>query len=525
MKITSAVYLFLISFIFISGLKAQSLQEGKRALEIGRMESAKKIFKSLIQKEPTNAALLYYIGTAYTGSNKPDSAKLFFEKGKNVNPNEPLNYIGTGLLALNKNDQAGAKTSFDKALALAPKSAEIYAAAGAAFNYSEFPDYNKAIQLLTKAKELDKNNPKIYVFLGDAYVGLVDGGNALSNYEKAIELDKKYILGNLKLGETWVRIKNNDEAMTSFQNVLKLDSTYAPVYKDLGELYFQMRQYPKAKEAYKRYIELSEYNMDAKIRYAQFLYLSNDYQNAVSEINTILKTDTSNIVIYRLLGYSSYETGDFKGGVAAMEKFFSKANPKKIIPSDYDNYVKLLLKEGKDSLAINTLKKAIQLDSSKTELYTTLAELYTKDKRYKEAAATYGTKIKNSKKVSIQDYHKMGTSLYFASDFAKADSAFLKVTEMNPDFQGGYLWRAKCNSQIDHESLKGLAKPYYEKFIELATPETAKYKTDLISAYKYLGYYYFLQKNKEQARHFYLKVKELDPNDKQMNDVLKGLNQ
>jgi tetratricopeptide (TPR) repeat protein len=516
-------HLTLFAFFISISIQAQSLSEGMHALEIGRMQSAKKIFAGLIQKEPQNASAYYYAGTAYLGSNKPDSAAIFFEKGKNVNPNEPLNYIGLGTIALNKNDQAKAQTNFDKAISLGPKNSAVFIALGSTHIYSENPDYKKAIQMLTKAKDLDKNNPLIYVLMGDAYVELVDGGNALSSYEKSIEIDKKYILGSLKLGETWVRIKNNDEALAAFQKVLKLDSTYAPVYRDLGELYYQMHQLPKAKEAYKKYIDLSEHNIDAKIRYAKFLYLSNEFQNAVDEIKSIMKTDTSNTILYRLLGYSSYETGDFTGGVTAMQKFFTKVNPKKILPSDYENYGKLLSKTGNDSLAIANVKKATQLDSSKTELYTTLSELYVKAKQYKEAADALGLKIKNSKKTSIQDYHKYGIALYKANEFEKADSAFMKVIELNPTFQGGYLWRANCNAQLDRDLKKGLAKPYYEKFIEMASSDPGKYKIDLIVAYKYLGYYYFLRKNNQEAKHFYLKVKELDPNDKQMNDVLKEL--
>ncbi len=488
------------------------------------METAKRIFKSLIQKDAANTDLYYYLGAAYLGTSKPDSAKIYFDKGIATNASGSLNYVGLGTIALNKNDQAAAKTNFDKAVSLAPKNSTVYIEIANSLINSEFPDYNKAVQLLTKAKELDKSNPKIYVLLGDAYVELLDGGNALTNYEKSIEIDKKYLLGNLKLGETLVRIRNNEEAMTSFQNVLKLDSTYSPVYKDLGELYFQMRQYPKAKDAYKKYIELSENNSAAKIRYAQFLFLSNDYENSISEINNILKTDTTNNVIYRLLGYASFETGKFAEGEAAMAKFFSKANEKKILPSDYEYYGKLLSKNGKDTLAIQYVKQAVQLDSSKTELFATLAELYTKNKRYKEAAEAYTSKLRNSKKPGIQDYHKQGIAYYYANEYVKADSAFAKVIELNPTFQGGYLWRAKVNAQLDPESSKGLAKPFYEKFIELASVDAAKYKTDLISAYKYLGSYYFLQKkDNATSKTYWLKVKELDPNDKQMTDVLKVL--
>ncbi len=521
--IRAITFLLILSLGYASG-KAQSIQEGMKAIEIQKMETAKRIFQSLINKETQNAALYYYMGTAYLGSSRPDSAKMYFDKGLNINANEPLNYIGTGALALNKNDQAGAKSNFDKAISLAPKNSNVYILIADALINSEYFDYNKAIVLLNKAKELDKMNPKIYVLLGDAYVELLDGASALKNYDKSLEIDKKYILGNLRLGETLVRIKNNEEALASFQNVLKIDSLYGPAYKDLGELYFQMRDFPKAKNAYKKYVDLTENNTAARIRYAQFLFLSNDYQNTVLESNNILKTDTTNNVIYRILGYSSYETGNFDGGVAAMKKFFSKANSKKILTSDYEYYGKLLSKTGKDSLAMANVKIALQKDSTKIELHTVLAELYTKNKQYKEAAAEYLYKIKNSKRASTQDYHKLGLSYYYANEFAKGDSAFMKVVELSPTFQGGYLYRARCNSQLDPESTKGLAKPFYEKFIELAAVDPVKYKTELLSAYKYLGSYYFLQlKDNATAKTFWLKVKELDPKDKQMMDVLKAL--
>lgn len=533
--IKSVTFLLIFCLAYTTG-KSQSLQEGLRAIEIQKMETAKRIFQSLIKNDAQNSSLYYYLGTAYLGSSKPDSAKMYFDKGVGVNPNEPLNYVGIGTLALNKNDKAAANVNFDKAIELAPKKSSIaYIAISEALINSEYSDYNKAIQLLTKAKELDKANPKIYVLLGDAYVELLDGSNALKNYDKSLEINKNYPLGNLRLGETLVRIKNHDEALASFQTVLKQDSTYAPVYKDLGELYFQKREYEKAKDAYKKYVELTENNTAAKIRYAQFLFVSNDYANAVTEINNILKTDTTNNVIYRIFGYSLYETGNaepdavlakghFDAGVHAMQKFFSKVNTQKILTSDYEYYGKLLSKSGNDSLAIENMKTALKMDNTKTDLYALLAELYTKNKQYKEAAEAYASKIKYSKKVSIQDYHKMGLAYYYGNDFANGDSAFAKVVEMNPTFSGGYLWRAKCNEQIDAKQTEGLAKPHYEKFIELASADPVKYKMDLMSAYKYLGSYYFLQaKDNATSKTYWLKVKELDPNDKQMIDVLKAM--
>jgi len=78
------------------------------------------------------------------------------------------------------------------------------------------------------------------------------------------------------------------------------------------------------------------------------------------------------------------------------------------------------------------------------------------------------------------------------------------------------------------EKNEGMAKPYYEKFIELtlADPkfDLKKSGKDLIESYKYLGDYYFSVANdKATSKTYWQKVLEIDPNDKQAKEVLSGL--
>jgi tetratricopeptide (TPR) repeat protein len=73
-----------------------------------------------------------------------------------------------------------------------------------------------------------------------------------------------------------------------------------------------------------------------------------------------------------------------------------------------------------------------------------------------------------------------------------------------------------------------LAKPFYEKFIELtvADPKLDLKKSgkELIEAYKYLGdYNYTVSKDKAAAIGNFQKVIEIDPADKQAKDVMQGL--
>ena len=81
--------------------------------------------------------------------------------------------------------------------------------------------------------------------------------------------------------------------------------------------------------------------------------------------------------------------------------------------------------------------------------------------------------------------------------------------------------RARVNGQMDPDQSKGLAKPYYEKLVELIGPKAELDNTDkarLKESYHYLISYYFIQKNdKETAKQYAQKMLVIDPE----NDIAK----
>jgi hypothetical protein len=104
---------------------------------------------------------------------------------------------------------------------------------------------------------------------------------------------------------------------------------------------------------------------------------------------------------------------------------------------------------------------------------------------------------------------------------------------MSPSSYLGYQWRARALAALDPESTQGSAKPDYEKALEMLElkNDPKKYSSDLIEAYRYLGYFHYLQydaikknedaeareKAKNESLAYWQKVLLLDPN----NDVAK----
>ena len=522
--------IILIAFICSSTLlKAQSLAEAKVLTSNEQFESASSMFKAIIEKFPSKGDYWFYYGESLLQNDNQDSAKYAYNEGIKNDPSNPLNYVGLGKVAKLEKDAGGAAQNFVKAINLgAGKNAEVLIRLADAQIKIEKKDLQQAFSFLKDAEKLQPTNPEIQILNGDAFLENNDGSNAIKFYEKAQSLDPKSPLAMVRIGQLWTRARNYvgkdgaKGALEYYNSAIAIAPDYAPAYRELGELFAKAQRYEDAKKNYAKYLELSKNNLSAKIRYASFLFLTKNYKESLEQINSIWQKDTSKVVLYRLAAYSSFETKDQVNGLKYMNSFFAKQLENKFIPSDYAYYGKLLAANGQDSLALEKLNLAFSQDTSAYDLLSDIASVYTKMKKNKEAAATYELKIQKTKQ-SSRDYHLLGISYYKLNEFGKADTAFARVNELAPKFVQGFDWRGRTQSMIDPDSKAGLAKVAFEQVVLLAEPDSAKYSKELMSAYKYLGYYYYQLKDYTNSRIWWEKVKAIDPNDKQANDALSDM--
>jgi tetratricopeptide (TPR) repeat protein len=92
-----------------------------------------------------------------------------------------------------------------------------------------------------------------------------------------------------------------------------------------------------------------------------------------------------------------------------------------------------------------------------------------------------------------------------------------------PNSYLGPFWRARANSSIDKETTLGLAKPYYEKSLEILVKDSVKYKKELSEIYNYLGFYYYVKEDKQNSLDNWKKLLELDPENQKALEVIKSL--
>lgn len=515
--------------LLIAGLcapmRAQDLTPGKKSIERERLSEAESFFKAELGKDAKNADIYFYLGKIKAIQKDKNGAKEYFNKGLTIEKDNSLNLAGITIINIIEK-AANAETALTEALDDAENKPEILV--NIAELYIAFGEKNITLpkKMLDDAAHQEKKAPAVSAALGDLALSVNDPTTAISNYQTAVDYDKtnyKAFTGRCMI---YSRIKDFQGAESSFQSAIAADSLYSPAYREAAEMYYSMKQYDKAVSNYMKYMELSNPSSEKRARLTVLLYTAGDYKGAVAFING-LKTEEKTPAIKRVLALSYYYTDDYKNGSAAFNDYLSSADKNSITPNDYGYYAKLLVKAGSDSLAILNYKNAIKLDSSDYDFHGELAVIYFKKKMWEDCSAEYEKKIelmgKTSKQPGVQDYFDMGKAFYFDSVYVKADTTFGMLISKIPNSPIGYFWKARTKTNFDPETEQGLAKPYYEKFIELAVSDAAKNKRDLIEAYKYLGYYFYLKDDKEMTKNYYTKVAELDPEDPQAKDVLKTL--
>lgn len=527
------VILLLICFVTVSfNSYSQTVQDGLSAIEKENYESARNILKKITQTGGgTDDMNWYYLGNAYCFLLKNDSARWAYTQGTNVNPKSTACLVGLGKTYLNENKVADAQKYFNLAKATVNERKDINLALylADAYTNSVHPNNDESVSILKTAENnITNKNAQLYMELGDAFLALNRAGEAVTAYQRAAELNPLLARAHSQIGYIWYLAKNYQLSLTSFEKAITIDANFAPAYRNLAELYYYTGQYEKAKETFEKYLTLADKTDETIYRYAQFLFLSKDYSKALDLLNEVKKRDTTNAVMFRLSGYSDYETGNYKEGLADMKKFFSIINPSKILSSDYEYYGKLLMASGNDSLGFANIEKAVDLDSTKYDLYKVIADTLYKRKKFGEAAVYFEKRISKAPKSSSADYFSLGLSLYFDSSYAKADSAFKRITELNPAWPNGYLWRARSEMGLENtDSVKGFAIPNYTAFIEKVMSDSANYAPkmtrELSESYRTLADIYYKLEQPETAILYYEKYLSLNPDDADMKKMVEQI--
>ncbi|WP_461052231.1 tetratricopeptide repeat protein [Spirosoma arcticum] len=542
-----------LTIVLLSGLTGTALAQtpapdATTLMSVGRFDEATQLLSRNAQQNPSMQAN-FDAGYGYLRAGKPDSARIWFEKGVSMDEKRvPLNETGIALTYLVQNNAANAEPKLAEVVKKSKgKNADILYRIGEAYTgyltpgdgsikpiYPKVVNPAKAIDYLNRAVERDKKSAATQLALGDAYYLNKDAGTAVSRYESAIELGMNPSRVYQRIGDIYWQGRNLNLAVENYKKAIDANPNYAPAYHQLAELYFLVNRYKEAASYEDKYVNVSKDNrQETLLRQAQFHFLAKDYQRAVNLIDSNRTALAQNPIVYRIQGWAYSSLKQPQKAIENINMFIDKA-PDKVMYDDYkylgqaylgiENPGSDSLKAINDSVGVAYLEKAAPFDTT-DNLYGDIAKYYYRAKKHPQAVATLDSAAKHGFKADVQDLFRYGMSNYtlgFGRDslgklvrdttrFALADSALALAQTGSPEYAPTVLYRAKANyyAYTPEQAVRnGKAKPYFEQFISMVVDkeeERNRYKKDLILGLKYLISYHELVTKDQNARSEWLK--------------------
>lgn len=545
MKMKS-IFIVVLLVIGLNSFGASTEADGFVKLNLKEYREAKQIFSELLKTNPENAVAMYGLGEYYFYTGKTDSAKIFYQKGIEVNSSYAGNYAGMGKVSL-LYSPTDAESYFKDAVKKSKKNATAIVAIAKAYFELTPKKLDEAKRYVELAIEVDPKSSSAYMMNGLIELYKQNTGEAALQLERSIYFDANQYEAYLYQSDILVGARNYPQAAEYINKVIAIKPDYWIAYKKLGELYYNSQKYPESVTNFATYFKNVKTDNDVT-HYAYSLFFNKQYKEAKDVIDILIKNNPNDYVPLRIQGYISYETKDLANGKKTMDKFFSLVPADKILADDYSYYGKMLSVTGNDSLAIINYKLALAKDSNDYPIYDELAKSSFKLKKY-DQSLQYGRKyISKKPNLTTADYFQLGKSYYsianslnskadslkapaaFKADsikqmeyFVSADSLFVKVVKYSPNSYIGPFWRARVNSSIDRETTQGLAKPFYEKALEIVSKDPVKYKKELSEIYAYLGFYYYQKEDKPASLDNFKKLLEIDPENTKALEAIKAL--
>ena len=408
---------------------------------------------------------------------------------------------------------------------------------GIARAYFEQKDTAKARVFADFANKAAKYKcAQAYVLLGDISAMGEDGGTAAQHYQQAISFDPKN-------PEPYYKYANVYRKVSPTVAVMKLDELRkqrpdVAVDALAGRIYYMSNEFDKAITSYKK-ADISKMEERDITEYAMALYFKQRNQESLEVVQYGLKKKPRDAAFNRLAFFNSTDLKNYDQALLYADALFNKSDSAKFSYFDYTYYGNALNGAKKYDEAIDMFKKALEqeFDSKDKEagVIKTLSDAYSSQEKYEDAIKYYEEYLNTYSTPTATDYAGLPQLYYYKASkeqgdamkasLKKSDELYGQLAEKYQDaIEYATFWRARVNNAMDNEQKEALAKPYYEKLIEVYSTRNELNNSDkarLKESYLYLiSYYARVVDDMTKAKECATKLLEIDPENETAKVVL-----
>lgn len=516
----------------------------------GRKHDAVLEVQDILKRDPNNLEAHKLLGNIYlrslgdeqSSAGSQNTLHMAIEQYQEIIRLEPSSvddHLLLGRLYRMDNDLQKAEDEFKKAVALDPNSEE--AVTTLAYLYNLEGDTSRATKVLMSVPDVSRS-AKLYLMLGSTYEQEKQYKEAITAFRRAIELDRDNLDAMRGLAENLQNDGQDKEALEQYQVIVAANPEDAQSYARIGEIYRRQGKYDLAltnlEKAQELVPDLEEVSYDIATvyeiqgRYDDAIkilaglvqktespdgnYSQSDRNNRaifLERLGTVYRdnsNDTMALATFRkmlALGDDNAERGyqeiidTYREAKEWQQATDAAKEATQKLPDDRSLkmvYASQLADMGQQDEGIKQVKSLLKGDSSDRDVYISLAQMYSRLKRWSDAQDA----LDQAEKLSTKDdekqtvYFLRGAAYERQKEYDKAEESFRKILDTNPRDAAtlnylGYML-ADRGVQLDQ------ALSYVTKAVDIE-PANGAYLDSLGWAYFKLGKYDQAEENLTKA--------------------------
>jgi tetratricopeptide (TPR) repeat protein len=367
----------------------------------------------------------------------------------------------------------------------------------------------QAIVSFSKAKEVEPDNPAVYLGLGEAYIKLKADGVAIIQFEEALRVDSTQTDLRYKVAALYKKERRYTEAAKMYQSIIQREPQNNAAALELGKLYFAAKQYPNATKILVQYLDKQLDDKEAWTLFKSAVDECKRYDLAIGPLEKALalKKDPE------LIQFAGKTNFMLKKYDKAVESYLSLSQIQPLNAEDLKLLGKANAELKNDSLAVVYMLQSVMKDSTQDDIFNELGSAHMRRKEFKQACPMYEKKISQDSSYTPA-YINLALCLEQLQEWGEAREALTTAIIQSPNYPLAYYHLAYTLSRMD--SAKA-AKQTYEQFISMVdSANTAKYQNALGDAHRYISWYYLAEKDLPKALNAIEKSMVFKPEDPEL---------
>ena len=454
----------------------------------GRIRDAVLEAQDILKRDPNNLEAHKLLGRIYLRSLGPDVQenssgsqnvlKLAIEQYEQIvkiEPDSVDDHLLLGRLYRLNNDLQKAESEFKTAIKLEPDSEE--AITTLAYLYNEEGDSAQAVQVLSSIPDSGRS-AKLYSALGYTYEQQKQYKQAIEAYRHAIELDRDNLDAIRGLAQNLMNDGQTDAALEQYKIIADANPEDAQTYLRIAEIYRKDGKFDLALENLKKAESMVQDSVEVPYNIAAVYQAQGRYDEAAQILQDLLKksekTDNSysqgernnRAVFLERLGTIYKDNGNSQAALETFRKMLILGDENAVrgyqqlidtyreakqwqqatdaareatqkLPKDRGLkmvYAAQLADMGQPDAGLEQVKSLLKGAPEDREVYITLAQMYSRLKRWPDAEAALDKAEQLSTKEDDKEYVDFlrGSTLERQKKYEPAEEMFRKVLVADP---------------------------------------------------------------------------------------------